>query len=98
VIDTLANVLGRYTHRPEHKSQDPDGQPADSHSNGLLRRRPIGSGPATTLLTGKEGNKLAERLTGEATKTSDYRNDFGTRTDLGASSPFPSCKTSELPA
>ena len=81
VIDTLANVLGRYTRRPEHKSLAPDGAAAGATTSGLLLRRPVPSGPATTLLTGKEGNKLTERLTGEVTASSEYRNDYGTRGD-----------------
>ena len=81
VIDTLANVLGRYTRRPEHKSRAPDGGAAASTTTGLLQRRPITARPATTLLTGKEGNKLSERLTGEVTDKGEYRNDYGTRSD-----------------
>ena len=81
VINTLANVLGRYTRRPEHKSLTPDGGAAASTTAGRLQRRPITASPATTLLTGKEGNKLIERLTGEVTDKGEYRNDYGTRGD-----------------
>jgi hypothetical protein len=81
VIDTLANILGRYTRRPEHKSLAPDGAAAASTTTGLLQRRPITASPATTLLTGKEGNKLIERLTGEITDKGQYRNDYGPRGD-----------------
>jgi hypothetical protein len=81
VIDTLANVLGRYTRRPEHKSRAPDGQPAGSDTRGQLLRRHVSAGPTATLLTGKEGNKLIERLTGEVTDPATYRNDYGTRGD-----------------
>ena len=81
VIDTLAGALGRYTRRPEHKSLAPDGSGATANTHGLLQRRPVTSGPARTLLTGKEGNKLIERFTGEVTDTSEYRNDYGTRGD-----------------
>jgi len=81
VIDTLATVLGRYTRRPEHKSLTPDGQPATSHTHGLLLRRPINSNPSSTLLTGKEGNKIIERSTGQVSDIGDYRNDYSTRAD-----------------
>jgi len=81
VIDTLTNVLGRYTRRPEHKSRAPDGGVAASTTTGLLQRRPIHASPATTLLTGKEGTKLIERLTGEVTDKGEYRNDYGSRGD-----------------
>jgi hypothetical protein len=82
VIDTLADILGRYTRRPEDKSHDPHGQPGTGQTHGELQRRPVVAHPASTLLTGKESNKLAERLTGEITNIGDYRNDHGTRTDL----------------
>ena len=61
-VDTLGDILARDTRRPEHKSLTPDAQ----DTVGLLQRRPITSRPATTLLTGKEGNKLIERLSGES--------------------------------
>ena len=48
---------------------------------GLLQRRPISSSPAETELTGKEGNKLVERASGEVTDPADYRNTYGTRGD-----------------
>jgi hypothetical protein len=80
-IDTLANALHRYTRRPEHKSRAPDGQPAASDTTGRLQRRQVSASPATTLLTGKEGNKLVERLIGVVTEPSGYRNDYGTRAD-----------------
>ncbi len=81
VIETLANVLGRYTRRPEHKSLAPDSSAADSTTVGRLQRRPVSANSATTLLTGKEGNKLIERLTGEVTDPAAYRNYYGTRGD-----------------
>ena len=82
VIDTLAQALGRYARRPEHKSLAPDGQPATGETQGLLERRPITGHPVSTVLTGKEGNKITERLTGEIAGVADYRNDYGTRTDI----------------
>lgn len=81
IIDTLANILSRYTRRTEHKSLAPDRRAAGSTSTGLLQRRSVIAGSASTLLTGKEGNKLIERLTGEVTGISEYRNDYGTRSD-----------------
>ena len=81
IIQTLAQILGRYTRRPEHKSLAPDGTSADAETEGLLARRPIRSGPALTELTGKEGNKLTERLTGQTTDPADFRNYYGNRTD-----------------
>ena len=81
ITDTLSNVLGRYTRRPEHKSLAPDSGAAGATTSGLLQRRPVRAQPATTLLTGKEGNKLIERLTGEVTDKGEYRNDYGPRRD-----------------
>ena len=55
--------------------------PPTPNSHGLLQRRPITSSPAETDLTGKEGNKLIERASGEITDPADYRNSYGTRGD-----------------
>jgi hypothetical protein len=97
VIQDLGFVLGRYGRRAEHKSLAPDGGPADRAAAGLLERRAVESSPALTDLTGKEGNKLAERLSGTALTPAEYRNDYGARanrwdhlvrpilTELGAS-------------
>jgi hypothetical protein len=81
VIDTLGAVLTRYSRRAEHKSLAPDGQPTTGRTHGLLRRRPVASSPVHTLLTGKEGNKITERLTGQTSDVGEYRNDYGTRAD-----------------
>ena len=81
VIQTLSEVLGRYSRRPEHKSLGPDGTPAGAETHGVLARRPISSSPANTELTGKEGNKLAERISGEIGDPDAYRNHYGKRTD-----------------
>jgi hypothetical protein len=81
VIDTLGAVLSRYGRRPEHKSLAPDGQPATGRTHGLLRRRPVASSPVHTLLTGKEGNRITERLTGQTSDIGEYRNDYGKRVD-----------------
>jgi hypothetical protein len=78
-IHRLQDVLTTYQSRVEHKSLDPSGDPAAPTSRGLLRRRPITSNPAETELTGKEGNKLIERASGEVTDPVDYRNIYGTR-------------------
>jgi hypothetical protein len=81
IIQSLGSVLRRYPFRPEHKSLAPDRQPAAGDTAGLLRRRPVLSAPVLTDLTGKEGNKLIERLTGVITAPADYRTDYGTRAD-----------------
>jgi hypothetical protein len=78
-IQLLRDVLTSYTQRAEHKSLDPSGQPAGPESHGLLQRRPITSSPHQTELTGKEGNRLQERATGEVQDPDDYRNDYGKR-------------------
>jgi hypothetical protein len=81
VINSLGDIIRRYRLRPEHKSLAPDGSPVMGDTTGLLRRRPIESAPILTDLTGKEANKLIERLTGEVTDLPDYRTDYGTRAD-----------------
>ncbi len=78
-IQRLKDVLTSYRRRTEHKSLDPNGDPAGPSSRGLLQRRPITSSPAETELTGKEGNKLVERASGDVTDPADYRNSYGTR-------------------
>jgi hypothetical protein len=81
VIDALADVIGRYTRRSDHKSLAPNGEPATGKTTGLLLRLPVNAHPVSTLLTGKEGNKIIERLTGEVSDVGAYRNDYGTRMD-----------------
>jgi len=80
-IQLLGDVLAQYRRRAEHKSLDPSGRPAGRESQGLLLRRPIASSPEETELTGKEGNKLDERMTGEVVDLPDYRNSYGRRGD-----------------
>jgi hypothetical protein len=80
-ITTLAQILHGYQHRPEHKSLNPDHTPAGRDSNGLLTRRPVTSSPSRTELTGKEGNNLEQRATGEQTNPDQYRNTYGRRKD-----------------
>jgi hypothetical protein len=80
VISSLGDVIRRYR-LPEHKSLAPDGGPAVGDTKGLLRRRPIESAPVLTDLTGKEANKLIERLIGEVTDPREYRTDYGVRGD-----------------
>jgi len=65
-IRTLGDVLDSYARRPEHKSRAADGGPTGPTSRGLLRRRPLHSSPPLTALIGKEGHRLAERLSGAA--------------------------------
>ena len=81
VVDTLGEILGRYTRRPEHKSLAPNREPAGHETAGLLARRPLTSTPAKTRLIGKEGTKLLERLTGPQLDRVNERDDYGTRTD-----------------
>jgi hypothetical protein len=81
IIQSLGNVLRRYHLRPEHKSLAPDGQHVAGDTAGLLWRRPVLSAPVLTDLTGKEGNRLIERLTGVITAPVDYRTDYGSRGD-----------------
>jgi hypothetical protein len=81
-IQLLGDVLAQYRRRAEHKSLDPSGRPAGRESRGLLLRRPIASSPEETELTGKEGNKLEERMTAEVTEPAEYRNSYGRRGDV----------------
>jgi hypothetical protein len=80
-IQTLGDILARYRLHPEHKSLGPDGRWADEQTEGLLRRRPASSAPVLTDLSGKEGNKILERLTGEVEDTEEYRTEYGARAD-----------------
>jgi hypothetical protein len=81
LLRTLGDVLGQYRQRAEHKSLAPDGTSAGEETHGLLQRRPVGSTPAQTELTGKESNKLEERLTGQTDDSSEYQAAYGTRGD-----------------
>jgi hypothetical protein len=80
-VQTIGDVIRRYRLRPEHKSAAPDGTPARRDTVGALTRRPIESTLALQTLSGKEGNKLLERLTGEVTDPTDYRADYGARAE-----------------
>jgi hypothetical protein len=82
IVDTITDVLGRYLRRPEHKSLSPDGEPATGQTRGQLLRRPIAAHPANTLLTGKEGNEIIERLTLVTLDPTASRNAYGTRTEM----------------
>jgi hypothetical protein len=81
IVETLGDVVTRYSLRPEHKSLGPDGQPAGSETRRLLQRRPILSAPVLTDLVGKEANRLEERATGEVTDPAEYRVEYGGRVD-----------------
>jgi hypothetical protein len=80
-VQTIGEVIHRYRLRPEYKSLAPTGEPTHRDTVGALTRRPVESTPALQTLSGKEGNKLLERLTGEVTDPADYRNDYGRRDD-----------------
>ena len=80
-IQRLQDTLTTYRRRTEHKSLDPNDDPAGPSTRGLLQRRPIHSSPTETELTGKEGNKLVERASGEVTDPAEYRNTYGSRGD-----------------
>jgi hypothetical protein len=80
-IQTLRDVLTRYRLRPEHKSIAPDNTPASRDSTGLLQRRPVRSARELLELTGKEGNKLLERATGEYLDPDEYQNTYATLGD-----------------
>jgi hypothetical protein len=83
-IQLLQDALANYRRRVEHKSLDPNGGPTTPSISGRLQRRPISSNPSETELTGKEGNKLVERASGEVNDPADYRNTYGTRGDRWA--------------
>jgi hypothetical protein len=80
-LQTLSDVLARYRLHPEHKSLAPDGRWAGEESRGLMERRLVSSAPVLTDLSGKEGNKIIERLTGEVEDVKEYRTDYGARAD-----------------
>jgi hypothetical protein len=80
-VQTIGEVIHRYRLRPEHKSLAPTGEPTTRDTSGTLTRRAVESTPALQTLSGKEGNKLLERSTGEVTEPADYRNDYGRRDD-----------------
>jgi len=81
IVETLGNVVTRYSLRPEHKSLGSDGRPAGSEAMGLIKRRPILSAPVLTDLVGKEGYRLEERSSGEVTDPAEYRVEYGSRVD-----------------
>jgi hypothetical protein len=78
---TLGDVISRYARKVEHKSRAPDGEDSTGETEGLLQRRPVESAPVLSDLTGKEGNKIVERLSGEVTSPEEYRTDYGERSD-----------------
>ena len=85
-IDTKALPTAPYEAKPEHWDSlgwydRSTGEPTTGGTHGLLLRRPVKSHPVRTLLTGKEGKKIIERLTGQASDVSDHRNDHGIRGD-----------------
>ncbi len=80
-LQTLREVAARFRMHPEHKSLAPNGTWADETTRGLLLRRPITSAPVLTDLTGKESNKIIERLSGEVENPSEYRTEYGARAD-----------------
>ena len=80
-VRTLGDVLRDYARWPEHKSLAPDGTRASGTTTGQPRPQQLESHPAMTILTGKEGNNLLERLSGEVIEPSEYRSDIGARVD-----------------
>jgi hypothetical protein len=80
-IQRIADVISRYPMRGEAKSLARDGRPVTAETSGRLIRRVVTSAPVLTEFTGKEGAKLAERLTGEVWSVEEYRADFGVRGD-----------------
>jgi hypothetical protein len=80
-IATLGTVLTRYGQRPENKSLTSNEAPTTGASVGELRRRPVTSAPELTSLIGKEGHRLAERLSGELADRSQYQTGYGERAD-----------------
>jgi hypothetical protein len=80
-VQTIGEVIRRYRLRPEHKSLTPTGEPAQRDTIGALKRRPVESTPTLQTLSGKEGNKLLERQSGEVTEVAEYRADYGARDD-----------------
>jgi hypothetical protein len=81
LIRTLGDILGKYRQRAEHKSLAPDGKQAGEETAGLLGRRPVRSSPEQTELTGKESNKLEERLAGEVLDAAEFETSYGRRGD-----------------
>jgi hypothetical protein len=53
VRQTMEDVIGKYSKRPEFKSLAPDGSPCTKNTVGLLRRRPVIAKPIFQLI-GKE--------------------------------------------
>jgi hypothetical protein len=78
-VQTIGEVIRRYRLRPEHKSLAPNDAPASRETTGLLCRRAVESTLSLQTLTGKEGNRLLERLSGEIVEADQYRADYGTR-------------------
>jgi hypothetical protein len=83
-IQTIGAILRRYRLRPEYKSLAPDGSPASRRASGLLKRRPVESTLSLQDLTGKESNRLLERMSGEIANPDQYRTDYASRHDRWA--------------
>jgi len=62
VVQTYADVIGRYESHPEPKCAGADGKPCTHTTVGLLQRRHIRIGQIKTI--GKESNKLEEQIAG----------------------------------
>jgi hypothetical protein len=88
-VRALGDVLGTYAMRVEHKSCASDGSETAHDTVGLLARRPVESAPVLTDLTGKEANKLLERMIGVVTDPEEYRSDYGARADRWATLVLP---------
>jgi hypothetical protein len=80
-IKRVGDVISGYPLRAELKSSAPTLGRVTSETAGLLLRRPIQSAPALTDLSGKEGSKIIERLTGEVWDPEEYRTEYGPRSD-----------------
>jgi hypothetical protein len=73
-VKTYADTLREYRHHPEMKSLDPNGQPSDLQSVGLLKRRSVYELNRVTI--GKEANLIEEQQTATIHDTDEVLNEF----------------------
>jgi len=79
-VQSSADVLHHYRMHPEHKFNQPDGQPCGRVTAGVLQRRPV-TLTGTARLIGKEANNLDDVQNGLITNLGDVLNQYNNPND-----------------